>query len=114
MTGFSQSVEFCLFQLFVATRKMSFSVSYKLMLLQNCKTYFEKKLMVRQGIKPGYSLALSDFARTNIFKQNRARLVKPGYSLALSDFARTNIFKENRTRLVEPGYSLSLSDFARD
>ena len=39
------------------------NVCYKQMLLQNCKTDFEKKLMVQQGIKPGYSLALSDFAR---------------------------------------------------
>ena len=39
------------------------NVCYKQMLLQNCKTDFAKKLMVWQGIKPGYSPALSDFAR---------------------------------------------------
>ena len=39
------------------------NVCYKQMLLQNCKTDFAKKLMVRQGIKPGYSPALSDFVR---------------------------------------------------
>ena len=47
------------------------NVCYKQMLLQNCKTDFAKKLMVRQGIKPGYgySPALSDFARDLKFSQ---------------------------------------------
>ena len=41
----------------------NFCYKQMLALLQNCKIDFEKKLMVQQGIKPGYSLALSDFAR---------------------------------------------------
>ena len=58
-------IAFCLFQFLSQLAKWVLlgNVCYKQMLLQNCKTDFAKKLMVRQSIKPGYSPALSDFAR---------------------------------------------------